>query len=396
MARDRQLKFTESNVKTLAGPMPDGPERIEWRDSNCPGLVVRVTRNGNRSYALRSGSHPIQTLGRVGSITLEDARKLARDAAYILIGGGDPKADAIKVAEALSTYRRLHVDARKLRGGAQTLADLKRYLGPYIDRRLKDLRARDFDLIIDTLMRDGKSAAANRAFALLRGFLSFCEMRGFIQENPLRGRRLPAHTRSRARVLTDAELADVWQATDRLGPFNILTRLLLWTGCRRSEVAVSRWTDWSLDDKPVLTIVEGRAKNRRARRVPIPAQAAEMLKLWQTHTEGRRSPFLFPSAASPSRPMSGYSKGLRGVHKRSGTEGWHWHDCRRTVASGLLNHLEASPVLIQSILGHSTGAVGGVLAIYVRPDLEPQARAVMQRWANRLDALTADNSAVLD
>ena len=54
----------------------------------------------------------------------------------------------------------------------------------------------------------------------------------------------------RQRVLSDAELAAVWNGSETLGyPFGPLYQLLLLTGARRSEVGGARWGELDLKKK---------------------------------------------------------------------------------------------------------------------------------------------------
>ena len=47
----------------------------------------------------------------------------------------------------------------------------------------------------------------------------------------------------RSRVLSDGELAAIWAATEERHDFNLIVRLCLWTGCRRSEAGGMRWSE---------------------------------------------------------------------------------------------------------------------------------------------------------
>ena len=73
--------------------------------------------------------------------------------------------------------------------------------------------------------------------------------RGIVDANPLVGlRRAGEGAQSRARVLDDRELAAVWRAAGELGwPFGEITKLLILTAARRSEVAGMRWSELDLE-----------------------------------------------------------------------------------------------------------------------------------------------------
>jgi hypothetical protein len=63
-----------------------------------------------------------------------------------------------------------------------------------------------------------------------------------LKTSPCLGVKPPAAERSRDRVLTDAELHNVWLAAGKIGgPFGALVQLLALTGQRRDEVAQMEW-----------------------------------------------------------------------------------------------------------------------------------------------------------
>src|SRR3954467_9065664 len=77
-------------------PAPAG-KRIDHADSVVPGLVLRVTDRGHKSFALRCRypSHPDnptrRALGDYGALSLDDARQKARRWLELIGKGIDPK-----------------------------------------------------------------------------------------------------------------------------------------------------------------------------------------------------------------------------------------------------------------------------------------------------------------
>ena len=77
-------------------PAPAG-KRIDYADSVVPGLVLRVTDRGHKSFALRCRypSHPDnptrRALGDYGALSLDDARQKARRWLELIGKGIDPK-----------------------------------------------------------------------------------------------------------------------------------------------------------------------------------------------------------------------------------------------------------------------------------------------------------------
>ena len=74
-------------------------------------------------------------------------------------------------------------------------------------------------------------------FAYASVLFGWALQRGDIASNPLVAMVKPEAPKSRDRVLTDREIAEVWRASEKIAsPFGPFFRLLILTGQRRSEV----------------------------------------------------------------------------------------------------------------------------------------------------------------
>ena len=109
---------------------------------------------------------------------------------------------------------------------------------------------------------------------------------------------------SRDRVLTDQELRWFWKAASSLDyPFGPLTRLLLLTGQRLSEVAEMTWAE--IDSaKRLWTIPGERAKNDVAHEVPLSDAAMALIDALPRIASQKR--FLFTTTGTT--PASGFSR----------------------------------------------------------------------------------------
>jgi integrase len=89
----------------------------------------------------------------------------------------------------------------------------------------------------------------------------------------------------RQRVLSDDELATIWNALDDGGDYAPLLRLLMLTGARREEIAGLPWSE--IDPEAALVRLPGeRNKNGRPHDIPLVPQALAILKARQRQ-EGR-------------------------------------------------------------------------------------------------------------
>jgi integrase len=89
------MKDRLTNARALALPVPAKGRLVVW-DERAPGLCVRVTSTGSRSwYACKRGGSRIMwtRLGDVASLGAEDARRLAAQAFAKVLSGDDPNAE---------------------------------------------------------------------------------------------------------------------------------------------------------------------------------------------------------------------------------------------------------------------------------------------------------------
>jgi integrase len=67
-------------------------------------------------------------------------------------------------------------------------------------------------------------------------------------------------------------------------------------------------------------------------------------------------------------------------------EPWRLHDLRRTAASGMAR-LGVALHVIEKVLGHESGAISGVAAIYNRHGYDREKRDALAAWASHVAAL---------
>ena len=147
----------------------------------------------------------------------------------------------------------------------------------------------------DTYSRTSPGGA-NRGLDLLRQILNFAVSRGLLDINPARNVKHNPRPRL-TRFLSREEIARLHRALDTLGggkarPQADMIRLLLLTGCRRSEIVRLRWSE--VHDT-ALMLADSKTGPRK---VPLNSQARCILE--RQPREG--SPFVFPSPRDPARP----------------------------------------------------------------------------------------------
>jgi Arm DNA-binding domain len=119
------VKLTNDTVRTL----PVKGSDTLYADSETPGLYLRVRAGGSRSYIIQWRQGQFQrrsTVGKVGILTVDEARKKARKLISGIDDGHDPIAARVKA----------RVDDKQLFG---VLAD------EYLEARVRDMKPRSLE-----------------------------------------------------------------------------------------------------------------------------------------------------------------------------------------------------------------------------------------------------------
>lgn len=389
-----RVTFTEQRVRAFAAPTKDGPERLEYRDTGCPNLVLRVGRTGSRTYALRfhhNGRERIKTIKNADQIGLADARKVARALLAATAAGKDIQREGILFKVALRDFEKLYLKRNNLRSADEVSRMLRRHVLPKLGNKfVHELAKRDVFRITDKLIDQKKLATANYIHSSLRSFFTFCVDRDLIAASPMLGMKRPAKIEARKRVLGPEELWAVWKATG--GPVtahSTIVRLLMLTLARRDEVAGARWDEFN-GDQTVWTIPGTRTKNKQQHVIPISMLAREILIRWYGATHDHNSEFVFPSRGWRGESFSGFSKAKKELDQAIRAKfmllkPWRLHDLRRSGAT-YLEEQNVPPRVIQKLLNHKSG--GGVTAvgeIYLRAQHEDALRAAVRRLADQFE-----------
>jgi integrase len=254
-------------------------------------------------------------------------------------------------------------------------SSLNRYvLTAWRGRSVREIKRRD---VIDLIESVEAPYAANRLLATLSAMFNWLASRDVIAASPCSGVARPHPEKPRERVLDDGELARLWDACGKLGRNGDFIKLLLLTGCRRSEIAEATWDEID-GEKRELVIPPERAKNKRRHVVPLVPQAWEIIA-----RQPRASRWLFP-AHFGGGPMTGFHHVMRHLEVAVTFDPpIRLHDLRRSTASGL-QRLGVPVELIEQILGHWSGTFRGIVGVYQRHDYSAEKRAALTRWADHL------------
>lgn len=372
-------------------------------DEELKGFGLRLTPKGAKSYVLqyRMGGREAPskrfTIGAHGSpFTPEKARKEAERLKILVRQGIDPlqaeqdrRRQAVDLAfdAYVELFTNLYLEKRwkqwKLGAGV-----LRREATAVLGKKpLPQLKRSDFNGIWERLQE--KPAVARLTHATLRKLLRWAVSRGDLERSPLEGVEAPPPVASRDRVLSDKELAVLWNCLSKLGyPFAPYFRLLILTGQRREEVAGVSWSELDRENA-TWVIPAGRTKNGQPQLVPLSAPAVGVLDQLANGTAWPAKGLVFTTTGKT--PVSGFSRAKRKleIFMRDGlSEGgemplWRAHDLRRTLATGL-QRLGVRFEVTEAVLNHVSGSRSGVAGVYQRHNWADEKREALGRWANHV------------
>jgi len=393
-------KLTQRFVETVKA----GPTRAEYPDGHTRGLLMRVTPNGNKSWAVlyrrkSDGRKRRYTIGTYPEFTLSDARAQAEYVVAQVSRGEDP-ASQVQTRNAALTFEQLAETWVARHGrpnkGARSLYDdqlmLTREIYPAIGgMKADEVVKRDVIGILELVAGRGARYRSNRVFALLRSIYRWGIAEDLIQLDPTQGIRPRTVERPRERVLSDEEVRILWHALDD-APMSkavaTILRLALVTGQRIGEVAGMTKADIDLSrTEPMWTQQGSRRKNKELTRVPLSPLAAALIR--DAIANSGNSPYVFPSptgtgavtAHAATRAISRARPGL-------GIDHFRVHDLRRTAATGMAA-LGINPHTISHVLDHTSVTKGTVTgAVYVKYSFDREKRDALERWADHLEDIT--------
>lgn len=362
MSGGRTCKLTNSVIKSLVATGSD----YDVRDTLVTGFHVRVTKGGQKifrfQYKNAAGKRPVMTIGPVGQLTVEEARKIARDYLVQTRSGKDPAAErhrknaAATVGDLWDLYRREHVCVKNRENtAAEKERNWATHVAPFLaSSKIEDVTRNHIYEIRNRMAHI--PANANIVIALLSSMFSFAIKRDLCSANPVSGvEKFPKRAR---------EICFSWDQMDRIVAAVMSEKsewvrcammLLITTGARRGEVLGAEWSEMDLDsDEPVWRIPSRRMKGKRVHTYLLDIRMAEMLKAWKPAACLLSSRWVFPNDKGTG-PKTKLQKEWVRIKKVAGVD-----DVEDAVLHGLrhtfITHLAmqgGSAFDIQNIAGHA-------------------------------------------
>jgi integrase len=411
-----KVNLTDRKVKSLK--RAKAGERYELLDLVVPGLGVRVTDGGARTWILKTrypGSpHPTRrALGDYPAMSLERAREKAGRWRILIKQGIDPgvaeeRERQASVRRQATTFAVVAEDwfRDKLPGerkGKEVERDVRKaFITAWGKRPITDITDLDVVSVINAKKKDAPAQARNLLGHAKRLFAWAVDQRVYgLKASPcesLKPTKIIGEKSSSGRILSDDELFALWRAAARLPyPHGPVYRLLVLTALRLNEAADASWLEFDRQNKRwTIPAARMKGKNGKARPhvVPLTDGIVGVLAALPRFNKG---PYLF-STTFGEKPVWMSDKVKKRLDQRMlrtlralarqrkedafkvNLQPWTNHDIRRTVRSGL-SRLKMTEEAREAVLAHVRPGIKGTYDLY---DYFDEKREALELWAARV------------
>ncbi len=333
--------------------------KITYFDTDIKGFLLELRSSGTGTFYFRyrdKGTKVcFERLGRLGEISVQEARAKAYELWKILQNGQSPRQDSHRIVdmptvkkfahEQYMPYARTHKRSWKTDAGI-----LKNHILPrFGEKQLHLVRRADVVTMQKEHRQNGlEPATCNRILMLLK-FMFSCAIRWEILpagENPCTGVASFPISGGSERFLTRQEakrLLHELDVTENVQIANII-RMLLFTGARKSEILLMRWEDCDLAARVLKVPL---SKSNRVRYIPLSDAAIQVLRSIPRKVD---IPWVFFNPKTGKPKVYIYRTWDR-IRKKVGISDMRLHDLRHSFASFLVRS-GRSLYEVQQLLGH--------------------------------------------
>lgn len=394
---------TDSTIKSA------GPKNKAYILNDGRGLHLLIKPNGSKLWRFRythEGRQRVISLGSYPAVGLAQARRL-RELHHADIADGiapveKRRQEKLEQAAKTLTFKvvaeRWYIGNTELAAkpwAAATARKVRIYLEkdfyPAIGNKpIADVTRMDLIAINEQMEKRGAFDASKKAREWMAAIFDDALDRGEIPHNP--AHRLKAGHRAKGIETVPNPnvgfkgLPDLLRAVDSSGAHALMkcyVRLLALIACRPGELRLAQWPEFDLQ-KAVWKIPADRMKARAEQQVPLSRQALELLE--QVRTLRPEGHLFIVQGEKPLTDMAGNM-----LLKRLGYTGRQTLHGFRHLLSTELHERGYSPDWIEVQLAHK---IEGMRGVYNGAEYLEQRRAMMQGWADSIDAAMAGASVV--
>lgn len=366
-----QVQLTEITIRNL--PTPDKGQRMYF-DRSMAGFGVRVSQGGTKTFALMTGARrQLRTIGRVGVVSLAQARQRAREMLAEQTLGLTQEYKPVLYSKALEQFLKAYKAKNKPSTAEETERLIRRHL--MFDKAVHEISTTDITDIIDRLF--ATPSEQQHLFVAARHLFHWFQRRRFIELSPLAGIEAPHRPKPRERVLDVGELTAIYNAQH--DTYGDILRTLILTGQRVGQVTKLR-PEYVDANARTMSWPANTMKANRPHTIPYSPMVAAIIE------PRLHDGFVFHSKGNPGKPFNNFSNSKRQLDKDLSLPHWTLHDLRRSATTQWAA-LGVAPHICERILAHTTGEISGVAAIYNRHSYMDEMRQAFDLFDNHLAKL---------
>lgn len=367
------------------------------------GLFLLMQPNGSKLWRYKfrlHGREGLLSIGTYPDVSLAAAREL-HQVARVKVAAGENPVHVRQVERREAAQELVRAESGTFRLALQSWRDVtepslaartiewrhwaaEKHFGPMLPRKIWEITRQEIAALLTAIEREAPSVAKIMRAHLVHIFDRAID-EGLMDNNPvpsvrlLKTRRWKSH-QAMTMKRWPAFLSGLMAAEG--SPFTKGALLLIvLTACRKTEAAGARWSEFDLDNA-CWTIPAERMKMRKEHWVPLSKQAVKLMRALREHSGDGE--FVFPHYYKPNTPMHHTTLGLMMRKVRDEADTVHGF---RSMFSTHLNAQKQDGDIIELCLAHAPKNV--VRAIYNRHEYQDERRALLQLWANDLDAHVA-------
>ncbi len=388
--------LTDKAIKALK------PKQKPYKVTDGLGLYLLVQPNGSRLWRLKyryAGKEKLAALGVYPETGLAEARARRDELRRLHAGGVDPvayrrAAGQARLAAAENSFKVVADEwfGKKSPGwvpkhATKIIERMRRDVYPWLGSRpVTEITASEVLAVLRRIEERGAIETAHRAHGDISAVFRYSIATQRATSDPcrdLRGALSPRKERHLAAITDPKKIPELLNAIHGYEGGLVVRcalRLAPLVFVRPGELRSARWSDIDLE------AAEWRfsaSKTGQPHIVPLASQAVAILR--ELHPLTGHRELVFPGERSPLRPMSEntVNAALRslGVPKEQMTG----HGFRAMARTILEENLKFPAYLIEAQLAHAVRDSNG--RAYNRTTHLEERRAMMQRWADYLDAL---------
>jgi integrase len=402
------MKFTSQNVKKITPPLDPETGKIksdytEWDDAN-PGFGVRIRDGGQGVFVIQyflNGKPRKMSLGKVMKVPLDAALIEAKQHFASIANKDDPHAARQKKVAKAGEMFNAKIE-KFLEWQAKEQDDRPARTPNYISAQrhslnvhfkalhrysLGDITRKTIVEELDTIAEE-TPRAAGIARAHLSAYYGFLQKKGYEGFNPCDGTET-RKSKPRNRVLDPAELALIWKATEGDDDYDVIIRLIMLTGMRKTVIGSMKRAEYNLETRIIDVPIEvGKAKNKKRFWAALSPRAQAILS--KVIDRRKHSDFVFGDGGEGG--FSGWSKAKDALDRRiaelnGGVPIPHWvlHDLRRSFYTLGVDKAKIDDRIADICLYHVGEHKKGVKRNYNHADHLDEKHRAMKQWADYLD-----------